>query len=104
MQFGAELQSLMDVDTKPGEHHVAAVENVCPATDISQVAMAFGSTGSKLQPHAPAVPHLHCHPGLEQLVQGIALLLAQGHGCQRARAEDTCHRAIMCRFCSVNGT
>ena len=94
----------MDVDANPGEHHVAAMENVCPATDISQVAVAFGSAGSELQPCAPAVPHLHSHPGLEQLVHGTAPPLAQGHGCQRVRAEDACHRALMCCFYSVNGT
>lgn len=61
----------MNTDAKLEEHHVVAMENVCPTTNISQVAAAaFGSVAPGYEPEfsscAPAVPQLRiCSCGLE---------------------------------------
>jgi len=56
----------MNTDAKLEEHHVVAMENVCPTTNISKVAAAFGyvapESESDLHSCAPAVPQLRSCP------------------------------------------
>lgn len=57
----------MNTDAKLEEHHVIAMENVCPTTNISQVAAAaFGYIAPEYEPEfsscAPAVPQLRICP------------------------------------------
>lgn len=55
----------MNTDAKLEEHHVVAMENVCPITNISK-ATAFGYVGPESESEsslcAPAVPQLHSCP------------------------------------------
>lgn len=56
----------MNTDAKLEEHHVVAMENVCPPTNISKAAATFGYIAPESEPElrscAPAVPQLHGCP------------------------------------------
>lgn len=54
----------MNTDAKLEEHRVAAMENVCPTTNISKAAAAFGYVALESQFHScvPAVSQLRSCP------------------------------------------
>lgn len=80
-------RAFMDTDAKLEEHHVAAKENVCPATNVPTAAAAFGCAApgseSELRWRASS-PSASCSnwsaevPGVGHLLQNLRVLFLFG--------------------------